>query len=369
MEKITMTHSLTPSEHKRREWTSTVVKLCKPQPGNERKVNDNKVEKKEATNAKPFSNFQKLRSPSGNGAKGTTKHMDQITDVYYGKSESRDPFGDRLHEIKCFVPVSITTKDFQSFGKTEAKLVDIYRRSSNGSGRRVRFQSDYDTVSDATSISLDSTISTVSSLKSKRSTAPLSKRVVDISNHRCLRSKISPDSKSLEQFWTPFDLDNVRQVAKKKVQKFQAKHPATVRQVDRLFGELCSINNKQDDRDAFEEDEEQEEMLRAFLEDWAAFGLRGLEEEVTARKMFREDRSMATGSVLTYQERLKAQERNQRMFSLYAPTAQEYLAAFEHRAELLRARSESTSHRARMFAMYMAQGDALFVASEDQHVF
>ena len=363
IEKLSTGASLTPSEHKRREWTSTVVKVCKPHPNRNR---PNKPEKASSeTTAKPFSNFQKRRNTSENPPKNTTKIKKHSTDRR-GTPGHRDPLGGKI-QATMFVPASITTKDFQLFGKAETNLADLYVRPTGAKGRRVRFQSDDDMLPDAASVSLDSTISTISSFKSKRSSNSSSKCPLDISSHRCARAKKLPDNEIQEQqFWTLSEIDNVRQSAKEKVQKFQAKHPATVRQVEQLFGEFCSINNKKDELDVCEEDEEMEEMLRAFLEDWAAFGLRGLEEDVTARQVFREDRSMATGSVLTYQERLKAQERNQRMFALYAPTAQESIAALEQRAELLRARSESASHRSRMFAMYMALGDALFVANEDQ---
>jgi len=359
MEKISI--DLSQSEHKRREWTSVVVKICKPpQPNNTRKAEKVEILSPTGSSAKPFSNFRKLRTTG----KGTEKHpkTQEPSSHSYEKSESRDRFGEKLQLVKT-VPSSIITNDF---GRGESRLEELFPRSKSVSGRRVRFREADMMVPDATSISLDSTISTLSSLKSKRSSSSL-KRSLDISNHRCPRTKNAPKTKSLleKRFWTPHELNEMRESAKKRVQKFQAKHPATVRQVDRLYGDFCSLNNKKDEQDFDEEDEEKEEMLRAFLEDWAAFGLRGLEEDVTARRMFLEDRRMSIGSVLTYQERLKAQERNQRMFSLYTSTTQEDVATLENRAELLRARCESTSHRARMFAMYMALGDALFVANED----
>lgn len=357
MEKIAI--NLTQSEHQRREWTSVVVKVCKPQPNSTGKAE--KVGKMAPT--KPFSNFRKLRTTT----KGTELHpkKHEPSSHSYDKTESRDFFGE-LQQVKS-VPSAIITKDCALSGKGKSRLEELFPRSKSGSGRSVRFQvDDADMIPDTTSISLDSTISTLSSLKSKRSSSP-SNHSLDISNHRCPRTKNVPKTKT-QCFWTPQELKEVRESAKKRVQKFRAKHPAKVRQVDRLFGEFCSLNNKRDEQDFDNEEEEKEEMLRAFLEDWAAFGLRGLEEDVTARRMFLEDRRMSIGSVLTYQARLKAQERNQRMLSLYTSTTQEDVAILERRAELLLARSESTSHRARMFAMYMALGDALFVANEDQSI-
>jgi hypothetical protein len=96
------------------------------------------------------------------------------------------------------------------------------------------------------------------------------------------------------------------------------------------------------------DDEDQEEMLRDFLRDWAASNVRGLEELVTGRNMFTDTRKMAVQSVLAYQQTLR-----------------EKLCAteVERMADLLRARSESTSQRARIFAMYLALGDALVANS------
>jgi len=353
---------LTASQHKRQEWTTEVVKL-KPQKHQchskslQTKALSMKEETKTAATEKPFGNFRKRRPTGKNADKVSSKNQELLFD----RIERLEA---KLSQQAKSYPATIIARGDQSHGKAKASS-GIYISSTNRKGKRVRFQLT-EADSDATICTMDSTISTLSSLKSKRST--VSKRSADISNHRCPRSTKPIKDKKLTNkiFWTPNKLQEMRNSATKRVEKFRAKHPATVRQVDQLFEKFCSINNKKDEQDYDEEDEEKEEMLRAFLEDWAAFGLRGLEEDVTDRKMFQEDRHMAIGSVLTYQERLRAQERSERMFSLYSSNPEEESAAFEHRAELLRNRSESTSHRARMFAMYMALGDALFVANEDQ---
>lgn len=335
---------LSPSEHKKRQWCSQVESL---------KLQSNKSVEKKTTTAKPFGNFRKRR-PTRKDSETSTKNEEPSP-----QKHRPEPVAVAKHEPEEQSPPGTIIAR-----KVQLNLLEL--KPPSGESRRVRFQLSEE-IPDATSVTLDTTISTDSSGKSKRSTTfKSSKGLLDISNHGCLRSKSIKKSNSRELYWSRLELNELRHDAEQNVQQFQVKYPGTVRQVDKLFEEFCSSRNTKDEEDFDEIDEENEEMMRAFLEDWAAFGLRGLEEEVTGRRMFLDNRSMAVGSILTYQERLRTRERNQ--LSMYL-SPEDHAAALYHRAELLRARSESTSHRARMFAMYMALGDALFVANEDDQSF
>ena len=356
IEKISI--KISNSEHQRRQWCEEVESL-KLQPT---KSLEKMTTMGGAKEHKPFSNFRRRR-PASRGAENNPKKQEPsprttIPDLVRVNHQPVESLSDTLMAL-----------DYKSreIVNTTSPLEPI----QPSCGQRVRFQLNEDMISgDATIVTMDSTISTVSSIKSKRSTIASKDPPQDISNHRCRRSTSIREKESNQKlYWSPKDLKEAHGRAMRSIRKFQAKHPATVQQVDRIFEEICSSNNTKDEDNFDEEDEEKEEMLRDFLQDWAASGMRGLEEGVTARQMFREDRNMAVESVLTYQERLRAQERSQRMsFSMYlSSTPKEDAATLEHRAELLRARSESTSHRSRMFAMYMALGDALFVANEYQN--
>jgi hypothetical protein len=147
--------------------------------------------------------------------------------------------------------------------------------------------------------------------------------------------------------------------AQKTVKAFRASQPDAVARIDRFYMEFCNIDNKKKDDFDIVEDEEKEEIMRNFLEEWAKCDVRGLEDDVTLRRTFRQDRKMAIESILAYQEKLV--ERYKRM-NLRLTSGS---AATDLMAESLRARSESTSHRARMFAMYMALGDALAATTAD----
>lgn len=148
--------------------------------------------------------------------------------------------------------------------------------------------------------------------------------------------------------------------AQKTVKAFRASQPDAVSRIDRFYMEFCNIDNKKNDDFDIVEDEEKEEIMRNFLEEWAKCDVRGLEDDVTQHRTFRQDRKMAIESILAYQEKLV--ERYKRM-NLRLTSGS---AASDLMAESLRARSESTSHRARMFAMYMALGDALAASADDE---
>ena len=151
-------------------------------------------------------------------------------------------------------------------------------------------------------------------------------------------------------FWSRKDVELSKARSSRRATAFLADYPAIVKQLSTIFLSTCNKSSTYNKDFVYGDDEDQEEMLRDFLRDWAASNVRGLEELVTGRNMFTDTRKMAVQSVLAYQQ-----------------TLQEKLCVteVERMADLLRARSESTSQRARMFAMYLALGDALATNSSN----
>lgn len=264
------------------------------------------------------------------------------------------------------------------FGKFSCHITDTEPTTLTSSPiispRRVRFQDGTYAknlvsggVSMHTSTSTSSTNTNASTKKSVGSLAAEGR----ISNHRCtsLKVRIFNKQKYEQLFWSRNEVKQIRNEAQLSADSFRAKHPATAQQVGKLFEEFCSSSNNNNNSSSKarndEEDEENEEILRDFLQDWAASGVRGLEEGVTGRHMFLETRKMGVESVLAYQESLREQQKLASLYTTNALPPRPYEAS-DRMAELLRARSESTSHRARMFAMYMALGDALVVTVNDE---
>jgi hypothetical protein len=171
--------------------------------------------------------------------------------------------------------------------------------------------------------------------------------------HRCVpvKTKILHKRKLERLFWSESDIQKSLTKSMRRAKAFQSEHPATVQQLSRIFMDTCSQSKSRTEDHWNEDEEEQEEMLRHFLRDWAASNVRGLEDMVTGRDLFKETRTMAVQSVLAYQQTLRD--------TMCATTV-------DRMADLLRARSESTSHRARMFAMYLALGDAIVASSDEE---
>lgn len=147
--------------------------------------------------------------------------------------------------------------------------------------------------------------------------------------------------------WSRKEVEKMKQQAAKNATFFRAGNISTVHLVERLFDDFCKTNSE--DIDCPQEvDEEAEEMLNYFLRDWSASDGRGLEEMVATRNVFQEGRMMAVESILAYQQILRNNGLSSDEVSLR-----------------LRARSESASRRARMFALYLALGDALALSFAD----
>jgi hypothetical protein len=176
---------------------------------------------------------------------------------------------------------------------------------------------------------------------------------INHSLHKCPRvtSKLL-DKRSMERcYWSNKDIERIKVKSQFRANTFRVEHPSTIKQLSRIFLDTCNQSSTYNKEYMQGDDEDQEEMLRDFLRDWAASNIRGLEELVTGRNLFKETRKMAVQSVLAYQQTLR-----ETMCS----------TEVDRMSDLLRARSESTSHRARMFAMYLALGDAL-VVNADNH--
>jgi hypothetical protein len=149
-------------------------------------------------------------------------------------------------------------------------------------------------------------------------------------------------------YWSRNEVESMKRDAVQCARAFRTKRPATVNRLKQLFEDFCwkqSIDH--DDSAETAEDEEEEELLHRFLIDWGMSSVRGLEERVVPRRVFDQDRRMALESVLAYQQILRES-------GIHSQTEME---------AMLSMRSESASRRARMFAMYMALGDALAVAA------
>jgi hypothetical protein len=170
--------------------------------------------------------------------------------------------------------------------------------------------------------------------------------------HRCVpvKTKILHKRKFERLFWSESDIQKSTTKSMRRARVFQSENPATVQQLSRIFMDTCSQSQRTEEH-CDDDEEDQEEMLRNFLRDWAASKVRGLEDMVTGRDLFKETRTMSVQSVLAYQQTLRD--------TMCATT-------IDRMADLLRARSESTSHRARMFAMYLALGDAIVANSNEE---
>lgn len=232
--------------------------------------------------------------------------------------------------------------------------------------RRVRFNVEVNAKDLSRSTgqrSIDTSSSTSSNGKKLAGSLPLEG---NYSSHRCAKVKVSDFSKhNFERlFWSRAEVKQMKCDAHQKAESFRLLNPAIAKQVGRLFEEVCSGGGNSSGSSTScsssskseVDDEDNEEILRAFLRDWAASEVRGLEESVTGRNVFMETRRMGVQGILAYQESLREQTKP---FGLRNTIEQTRMA------ELIRARSESTSQRSRMFAMYMALGDALVVSSSD----
>jgi hypothetical protein len=167
--------------------------------------------------------------------------------------------------------------------------------------------------------------------------------VPDSFNAREIVSKNKENKRRV--YWTRNEVSSMKRDALHCARAFRTEQPATVRRLKQLFEDFCWKQSSDNDYSA--DDEEAEEMLHRFLIDWGMSNVRGLEERVVPRKVFDQDRRMALESVLAYQQILRES-------GVHSQTEME---------TMLSTRSESASRRARMFAMYMALGDALAVAS------
>lgn len=277
-------------------------------------------------------------------------------------SKGSTPFGKFKREKK-----SVQSPPKESIGELgnqeERETPKPYSASLIRSPRRVRFQVAFSAKNrlapDVMDIS-NSTSSTMASSVGKKPVATISLGK-SISNHRCppIKNKMVKKSNFERLYWSHNEMKQTIREAQQSAESFRTKNPVSAKQVARLFEDFCSNNNKVEKG---EEDEDNEEILREFLQDWAASEVRGLEENVTGRNMFSETKKMGIGSVLAYQESLREQQKEAlgrssgRTHTLYDSA--------NRMAEQLRARSESTSQRARMFAMYMALGDALAANDE-----
>jgi hypothetical protein len=148
-------------------------------------------------------------------------------------------------------------------------------------------------------------------------------------------------------YWSRNEVESMKRDAVQCAKAFRTKQPATVSRLKQLFEDFCWKQSIDNDYSVDTEDEEEEEMLHRFLIDWGMSNVRGLEERVVPRRVFDQDRRMALESVLAYQQILR----------------QSGVHSQVEMAAMLSTRSESASRRARMFAMYMALGDALAVAA------
>lgn len=232
-----------------------------------------------------------------------------------------------------------------------------FRMSQSGTvpgQRQVRFNVGI-TPKDSTAARtrLDSSTSTGTSSNGKKSQGSLQ---ISCSNHICSRAKISGFAKHDFQrlFWSRVEVKHMQNKAHLKATLYRSKNPAIAKQVGLLFEETCGAGSNQNTTQLDEDAEDNEEIMRSFLQDWAASDVRGLEEDVTGRNIFAESRKMGVQGVLAYQESIREKAKLGRCNE-----------ESNQMAELIRSRSESISQRARMFALYIALGDALVVSAND----
>lgn len=251
-----------------------------------------------------------------------------------------------------------TLKPFGNFvnskrnGKTSAphEKVDKVHKLETSGARRVTFKIENNPNNQAPGTSTHTTTTTTS--KSTQSSNSSNKKMsstsltLDHSHHKCakLKSRLLDKRTTEKCFWSRKDIESNKLRSRHRADTFRVDYPATVKQLSKIFLDTCNKSSTYNKDFVYGDDEDQEEMLRDFLRDWAASNVRGLEELVTGRNMFTDTRKMAVQSVLAYQQTLRDN---------LCPTE------VDRMADLLRARSESTSQRARIFAMYLALGDAL----------
>lgn len=246
--------------------------------------------------------------------------------------------------------------NFSSCKPNEVKIVSLGKvnkaqRPETSSVRRVTFDID-NSCNQAPGISIHTVSSGTSKSTQSSNNSYKKSAYLDHSHHKCAKAKSRLlDKRTNEKcFWSRKDMERHKARSRHRASTFRVDYPATVKQLSKIFLDTCNKSSTYSKDFVYGDDEDQEEMLRDFLRDWAASNVRGLEELVTGRNMFTDTRKMAVQSVLAYQQTLK-----------------ETLCATEvdRMADLLRARSESTSQRARMFAMYLALGDALVANSNN----
>lgn len=282
------------------------------------------------------------------GQKSTQLHLPGTLDV---KLKKLKPFGNfvssKLHATK----------------NVEQDKIDKVQRVEMSGARHVTFNIDNSSnqgpgisMHTTTSATTKSTQSSNTSHKKTSSSSLLA--TLDHSHHKCARvqSRLLDKRTTERCFWTRKSIERTKSRSRHRANTFRVDYPATVKQLSKIFLDTCNKNSTYNKDSVYGDDEDQEEMLRDFLRDWAASNVRGLEELVTGRNMFTDTRKMAVQSVLAYQQTLREN---------MCPTE------VDRMADLLRARSESTSQRARIFAMYLALGDALVANSNnnDEHDF
>lgn len=268
--------------------------------------------------------------------------------------------------------ISNQSKRLQPFGnflKDKNCIGQHQSTKSLGSGRRVTFnipdeQNGHNFFPQSTSAS-NQTLSCGNS-KINEPEKELQRLDDKHSLHKCKRSTIksSADKRFIEKcYWTKKDFDRTMARTQHRANTFRSDHPATVKQLCRTFLDICNQGTGTYSKDRIlhgdAEAEEQEELLRDFLRHWAASNVRGLEELVTGRNMFTDTRKMAVQSVLAYQQTLRESGSGNDTTTANCNSSSSNSIERDRVAGLLRARSESTSHRSRMFAMYLALGDAL----------
>ena len=240
-------------------------------------------------------------------------------------------------------PKKLVVRPFDSLYKTSRPAGNDL---ASPEARRVRFASSTTNIAKPTQLSrvMDDTIDTDTLNKSSSSQV---NRRAGLRKFR-LKSARQRELWFKELYWSRQDVARMKKRASKKATSFRFSNKVAVDQIERLFDDFCRKNSEEDDGSQ-DIDEENEEMLNYFLHDWAASDGRGLEEMAATTNMFEEGRLMAVESILAYQQMLQNMDYSSEEISM-----------------LLRARSESASRRARMFALYLALGDALVSAMDTE---
>ena len=304
-------------------------------------------------------NYDKLHMsivvPSGKNQHG--RWWQHVRRLKYGQKSSKLQLPNSLDGKPMKLKSFGNFVSFKSHGtnSTLQDNVDQLQRPEASGAPRVTFH--IETISNpVTGVSLHTTTSWASrstqSSSYNSSTISSTSLFLDHSHHKCTKVKSRLlDKRTTEKcFWSSKEIQRKKARSRNRANSFRMDYPATVKQLYKVFLDTCNTTSTFNRDSTCDDDEDQEEMLRDFLRDWAASNVRGLEEMVTGRNIFTDTRKMAVQSVLAYQQALR-----------------ENLGAAEvdRMADLLRARSESTSQRGRMFAMYLALGDALVANSCD----